>query len=101
MSSSVNIVVAGEVIFIGGRSGSGKSTVAVEIGAVLGRRRIKHAVLEGDALDLAWPPPWEHGLAERNLEAIWRNYSILGFHRLVYCNTAATRQDTQPESTDR
>lgn len=84
----------GEVVFIGGRSGSGKTSVAAEIGAVLSQRRIKH-VVEGDALDLAWPPPWEHGLAERNLEAIWRNYTSLGYRRLVYCNTAALRQDTQ------
>lgn len=95
MSSSQDPAQAGEVIFIGGRAGSGKSSLAAEIGAVLTRRRIKHAVIEGDALDLAWPPPWEHGLAERNLEAMWRNYSSLGYHRLVYCNTAAARKDTQ------
>ncbi len=96
MTSSADAHTATEVVVIGGRSGSGKSSVAAELGAVLGRRRVMHAVVCGDVLDLAWPPPWEHGLAERNLAALWRNYRDLGYHRLVYENTAATRRDTQP-----
>ena len=48
--------------------------MTLKTGALRARRRVKHAVVEADALDLAWPPLREHGLAERNLEAIMRNY---------------------------
>ncbi|MFC0681616.1 adenylyl-sulfate kinase [Lysobacter korlensis] len=61
-----------EVVLVGGRSGVGKSTAALALHSVLAERGITHAVIEGDALDLAHPAPWEHGLAERNLAAVWR-----------------------------
>jgi CO dehydrogenase nickel-insertion accessory protein CooC1 len=59
-----------EVLFIGGRSGVGKSSVAFELHAQLSAQKIKHCVIEGDNLDLAFPPPWEHHLAEQNLAAV-------------------------------
>jgi hypothetical protein len=37
----------------------------------LSRAGIWHCLIEGDNLDMAYPPPWEHGLAERNLAAMW------------------------------
>jgi hypothetical protein len=77
------------VLVIGGRSGSGKSSVAAEIHNQLSDAAVKHACIEGDNLDLAWPPPWEHGLAERNLAAMWQNYRELGYARLVYSNTVS------------
>ena len=80
-----------EVLFIGGRSGVGKSSVANEIHAQLSAARVRHAVIEGDNLDLAYPPPWEHQLAERNLAAMWSNYRALGYRRLVYTNTVSVR----------
>lgn len=82
-------MVQSEVLFIGGRSGIGKSSVASELHARLSARRVKHAVIEGDTLDLAYPPPWEHGLAEKNLGALWQNYRALGYRRLVYTNTVS------------
>jgi hypothetical protein len=36
---------------------------------------------------MAYPPPWEHGLAEKNLALMWRNYLDLGYRRLIYTNT--------------
>jgi hypothetical protein len=78
-----------EILLIGGRSGVGKSTVAFEIVAQLTEARVPHAAIEGDNLDLAWPPPWEHGLAERNLAAMWGNYRALGYRRLVYTNVVS------------
>lgn len=80
-----------EVLFLGGRSGVGKTSVAVEMSAQLAAHDVRHAVIEGDALDLAHPPPWEHHLAERNLAAIWRNYTALGYSRLIYTNTNSVR----------
>ena len=76
-----------EVLFIGGRSGVGKSSVALEMSIQLAAARIKHAVIEGDCLDMAYPPPWEHGLAEKNLGLMWSNYRDLGYRRLIYTNT--------------
>jgi broad-specificity NMP kinase len=78
-----------ELLVISGRSGVGKSSVAAEIHHRLTHAQIWHGSIEGDNLDLAYPTPWEHGLAERNLAAMWANYRSLGHSRLVYANTAA------------
>jgi broad-specificity NMP kinase len=78
-----------EVVFVGGRSGVGKTTAALALHAMLTRRDVAHAVIEGDALDLAHPAPWQHALAERNLAAMWRNYADLGYRRLVFTNTVS------------
>lgn len=53
---------------------------------------MKHAVIDGDSLDLAHPAPWEPGLAERNLASMWSNYRELGYRRLIYTNTVSVRQ---------
>jgi hypothetical protein len=82
-----------ELLLIGGRSGVGKSSVGYELVHQLGSARIRHALIEGDTLDEAWPPPWEHHLAERNLAAMWTNYTGLGYRRLIYTNTASVRGD--------
>jgi hypothetical protein len=80
-----------EVLFVGGRSGVGKSSVAFELHAQLSALKVKHCVIEGDNLDLAFPQPWEHNLAERNLAAIWANYCALGYRRMIYTNTVGVR----------
>lgn len=46
-----------EVLLIGGRSGVGKSAVAGEVSAQLAAWAISHVLIEGDLLDLAYPPP--------------------------------------------
>lgn len=77
------------VLLIGGRSGVGKSTVASAVRDLLVARDVPHAVVEGDALDLAHPAPWEHGVAAANLADVWRRYRSLGHRRLVYTNTVS------------
>lgn len=77
------------VLLIGGRSGVGKSTVASAVHDLLVARDVPHAVVEGDALDLAHPAPWEHGVAAANLADVWRRYRSLGHRRLVYTNTVS------------
>ncbi len=77
------------MLFVGGRSGVGKSSIASEMHARLSAGGITHCVIEGDNLDLAYPPPWEHGLAEQNLAAMWANYLALGYRRVIYTNTAS------------
>ncbi|HEX7397800.1 MAG TPA: AAA family ATPase [Propionibacteriaceae bacterium] len=84
--------MATHVLLIGGRSGSGKTQAASELHALLAREDVRHAVIEGDYLDLAHPTPWEHHLAERNLAAVWANYRELGYERLIFSNTIAPLQ---------
>ena len=84
-----------ELLVIGGRSGVGKSTAASALHALLRADDVAHAVIEGDALDLAWPTPWEHRLSLRNLAAVWANYRELGYRRLVYTNTVAVLEVEQ------
>ena len=81
--------MSSELLLIGGRSGVGKSSVAHALHALLRESDVQHAVIEGDTLDLAWPPPWEHRLSMRNLAAIWANYRELGYRRLIYTNTVS------------
>ena len=77
------------MLLIGGRSGVGKSTVAFALHDLLSARGVHHAVIEGDALDLAYPAPWEQQMAERNLRAMWNNYAADGYRRLIYTNTVS------------
>jgi len=77
------------VVFIAGRSGAGKTTVAAEMHAQLSRLDVRHCWIEGDNLDMAHPPPWEYKLAEKNLASMWANYRELGYHRLIYTNTVS------------
>lgn len=62
--------------------------VAAEVSAQLAAAFVAHVVIDGDFLDLAYPPPSDVHIAERNLTAIWRNYKDLGYRRLIYTNTA-------------
>lgn len=83
-----------EVLFIGGRSGVGKSTLAAEVSHLLASSKVQHALIEGDNLDQAYPEPWRQGvdLAEQNLAAMWRNYRNAGYRRLIYTNTVSVLQ---------
>jgi hypothetical protein len=85
------VTTRSQALFLGGRSGVGKSSVGNEIHAQLSAAGVRHCLIEGDNLDLAYPPPWEHGLAEQNLAAMWANYRALDYRRMVYTNTASVR----------
>ncbi|MFL0564291.1 adenylyl-sulfate kinase [Microbacterium sp. 179-I 1D1 NHS] len=89
-----------DVIFIGGRSGVGKSSVAAEASHLLAQADIRHAVIEGDNLDHAHPQPWRSGipLAERNLAAMWANYREAGYSRLIFTNTVSVLQVAELEA---
>jgi adenylylsulfate kinase len=77
-----------EVLLLAGRSGVGKSSVAFGCHDALRAAGVRHCVIDGDMLDMAYPTPWEHGLAERNLAAMWANYRELGYRRLIFVNSA-------------
>lgn len=78
-----------EVLFLGGRSGVGKSTVAYEVSRLLQADSVAHCVIEGDALCEVHPAADLADLTERNLAAVWGNYAELGHHRLIYTNTVS------------
>lgn len=82
-------LMASEVVLLGGRSGVGKTSVGIEMHAQLSAANVKHCVIDGDFLDLAHPAPWEHNLAEQNLAAIWHNYRLLGYRRLIFMNSVS------------
>ncbi|MDG4864977.1 hypothetical protein P8605_43190, partial [Streptomyces sp. T-3] len=86
-----------EVLLIGGRSGSGKSSVGYEVSAQLRAAGAGHALIEGDFLDHIHPaPPGDANrslITERNLAAVWANYAALGCRRLIYTNTASVLAD--------
>ncbi|TXI65805.1 ATPase [Mycolicibacterium mageritense] len=88
-----------DVVFIGGRSGTGKTSVGLEIHAQLSAAGVIHCLIEGDFLDMAYPTPWHHNLAERNLSAVWTNYRALGYHRLIYTNTVSVLPDEMDKLT--
>ncbi|WAP50440.1 ATPase [Arthrobacter sp. ATA002] len=79
----------------------GKTSAALKLHGLLTDLDIRHAVIEGDNLDLAHPAPWQHpspwnhGLAEQNLAALWRNYRTLGYRRLIYTNTVSVRETAE------
>jgi len=85
--------VASHVLFIGGRSGVGKTTTALALHDLLVKADVPHAVIEGDYLGLAHPAPHlafpDADLTEQNLATMWTNYRALGYRRLVYTNTVA------------
>ena len=60
----------------------------MECQTALGGAGVRHCVIDGDILDMAYPTPWEHGLAERNLAAMWANYRTLGYRLLIFINSA-------------
>ncbi|MEE4489001.1 hypothetical protein [Streptomyces sp. BE230] len=82
-----------EVLIIGGRSGSGKSSLGWEISACLQTASVAHCFIEGDFLDQAYPAPEgdpsRTRLTEDNLAALWGNYARLGYRRLIYTNTVS------------
>ncbi len=63
--------------------------MAAEMHVQLAAAKVRHGLIEGDNLDMAYPAPWRHHLAERNLAAMWANYRELGYRRLIYTNTAS------------
>src|SRR5882757_10816453 len=82
-----------EAVFIGGRSGTGKTSVGFEMHAKLSAAGVPHCVIDGDFLDMAYPAPWRDKLAERNLTAMWANYRALGYRRMIYINTVSVLPD--------
>lgn len=82
-----------EILLITGPAGIGKSTLCWEVGAVLAKAGIAHAIIESDELDRVFPSPGPAELetlspgttdiSSLTLAAIWSVYRRLGQSRLV------------------
>jgi dephospho-CoA kinase len=74
-------------VLLTGAPGVGKTAVAKEMGELLLRAGVRHAVIDLDALGEASPPcadgTFNSPLVARNLAAIWPNYRDHGVDRLV------------------
>ena len=81
-----------QILFLGGASGVGKTSVSFEISAALRRAKVAHALIDGDNLDASYPGPSDSGrpwLSVTNLESLWSAYREVGQRRLVYVNTVS------------
>ncbi|WP_432565379.1 AAA family ATPase [Kineococcus sp. SYSU DK003] len=74
-------------LLITGTVGSGKTTTAAAVAALLRQDAIAHAVIDLDALRDAWPSPRDDPFHEHlmlaNLHAVTRNHLAAGALRLV------------------
>lgn len=88
-----------EALLIGGRAGVGKTSVALEVSALLRAAEVPHCVLEGDYLGQVHPAPPDDPrrsvVTERNLTALWSNFADLGHRRLIYTNTVSVLTDSE------
>lgn len=73
-----------EVIVLCGASGTGKTSAAFEISAILREKDFSHGLIDADELDRLYPAP-DTNLSEPNLAAVWRSFSQHGCRRLVIC----------------
>ncbi len=73
------------VLLVTGTVGSGKTTLASEIGDLLSEMKVGNAVLDLDALTAQWPPSsrWNADLMFENLALLWPNYRAHGATHLV------------------
>jgi hypothetical protein len=88
-----------QVLVVCGASGTGKTVTTWEIGRILERRHVPHALIDTDELDRVWPQPEPIEtlieISRRNLEAVWATYSGLGVRRLVLCGVMASIQQSR------
>ncbi|PFG32964.1 adenylyl-sulfate kinase [Sanguibacter antarcticus] len=87
-----------QVLFVGGASGTGKTSVAFEVSALLSRARIAHALVDGDNLDASYPDPGESDrdwFTTTNLAKVWETYRAAGQRRLVYVNTVSVLETVE------
>lgn len=74
-------------VFLNGTVGSGKTTTAFQLSALLRGRGIPHAVIDLDALRTGWPAPAEdpfnHELELANLQSVAANFTRAGARMFI------------------
>lgn len=88
-----------KALLITGPAGAGKTTVAEAVGARLAEAKVPHAVIDLDWLSACWPAPaddpFHFELQLRNLQALVRNYTDAGVHRIVLAGVVESRADRE------
>jgi len=82
-----------DLLLVTGAAGIGKSTLCWEMGSLLQRAEVAHAIIETDELDRIFPKPTREELQRLwpgttdvsavNLAAIWSAYRALGHTKLI------------------
>jgi hypothetical protein len=84
-------------VLLTGAPGVGKTAVAKEMGELLLRAGVRHAVIDLDALGEVSPPCQEgtfnSALVARNLAAIWPNFRDYGVDRLVLARVIGDKEE--------
>jgi adenylylsulfate kinase len=84
-------------LLISGTVGSGKTTVAGQVGELLTKAQVAHAIVDLDELRRAWPAPpddrFNLALCLRNLTAVSRTYRAAGATRLVLAGVVESRAE--------
>lgn len=85
------------VLLITGTVGSGKTTVAYEIGDLLSELRVGNAVIDLDSLTAQWPASsrWNADLMFENLALLWPNYKAHGATHLVLAHVLEAATEKQ------
>ena len=85
-------------IIVTGPVGVGKTTVAHEMGMLLGGANVPHATVDFDQLTACYPrpaddDPWGTKLGLQNLAALWQNYERSGARRLLIARVLESRSE--------
>ena len=85
------------VLLITGPVGVGKTTVALEVSALLERAGVPHACADMDSLRWCYPSPshdpFRVALGLQNLAAVWANCRAAGAERLVLAGVVESRDE--------
>ncbi|WP_436529289.1 hypothetical protein [Actinoplanes sp. HUAS TT8] len=80
--------LGGDVLWVSGATGTGKSSAAFPVHLRLLRDGIANAYVDLDQLAICGPTPASHEIRARNLAAVWANYRQAGAQALVMVGPA-------------
>lgn len=92
-ASAVDEPGPGEVLWLCGPTGVGKSTVGFSAYLAVLRSGVRAAYVDVDQLGLCATKPTDHVLRARNLAALWANFGSVGAHGVVVVGPIATRSE--------
>jgi adenylylsulfate kinase len=86
-----------DAVVLNGTGGSGKTTTAEALAALLVRHGVPRAVVDIDAVRQLWPSPpddpFQQSIAVANVSAVARNYREAGASRLVLAGVVESMED--------